>query len=98
MIHFSKFGIGLHAKLTLELHSNFPAEISCRAISIPYSQRTLFIYINRDKRDLFPLQFRGVVLPENFVQKTLKLIDKILFREEFPEGNIYNSGPGDSFR
>src|SRR5215467_6169817 len=95
MIYFSKFGVGLQARLTLELQSNFAAEISCSAISILYRKRSLFIDVQNKEGDFFPLELRCILLPENIVQETLKLIYKILFRKEFPEGAIHDPGPGD---
>src|SRR6266571_2858954 len=95
MKDFSKFGVGLQAKLTLELHSNFAAEISCSAISILYRKRSLFIDVQDNEGDFFSFQLRCIILPENIVQKALKLIYKILFGEEFPEGDIHDPWPGD---
>ena len=94
MIHFSKFGVRLQAKLTLELHSNFAAEISCSAISIFYRKRSLFIDVQNNERDFFPLQLRCFITRENISYKTLKLIYKIFFREEFTKGVIYDLGSG----
>src|SRR5438874_4787819 len=91
MKHFSKFGIGLQAKLTLELHSNLAAEISCSAVSILYGKRSLFIDVQNNERDFFPFQLDCFILSMNIVQKSLKLIDKILFREEFTERDIHDS-------
>src|SRR5205807_8366327 len=97
MKDFSKFGVGLQAKLTLELHSNSAAEISCSAISILYRKRSLFIYVQNNEGDFSPFQLHRIILSVNIVQKSLKLINKILFREEFTERDIHDPGSGDSF-
>ena len=97
MIHFSKFGVVLQTKLTLELHSNFAAEIPCSAIPILDRKRGLFIDVQNNEGYFFPFQLRCILLVENIIQKTLKLIYKILFREEFTKGGIHDPGHGNGF-